>query len=97
MADLTHQQLKLITLDVQHADISYSHLQYDLIDHICCDLENQMNKGLSFEKAYEIVKSKIGLQGLQQIQEDTLDQILMKLDSINQLYLSLLKGRDKYG
>jgi len=72
MFELTHKHLELITSDVSRADISFSHLKYDLIDHICCDLENEMVRGLPFEKAYEMVKKRIGLHGLQQIQEDTL-------------------------
>jgi hypothetical protein len=72
MFELTHKHLELITADVSKADISFSHLKYDLIDHICCDLENEMNQGLPFEKAYEKVKKEIGIRGLQQIQEDTL-------------------------
>src|SRR6266540_2195145 len=75
MFELTHKHLELITADVSRADISYSHLKYDLIDHICCDLENEMGHGLPFEKAYEMVKKRIGLRGLQQIQEDTLSLI----------------------
>lgn len=75
MFELTHKHLELITADVSRADISFSHLKYDLIDHICCDLENEMSHGLPFEKAYEMVKKRIGLRGLQQIQEDTLSLI----------------------
>jgi hypothetical protein len=72
MFELSFAQLQLIKTEVSRADISLSHLQYDLIDHICCDIENTMSQGLPFEKAYEAVKKKIGIRGLQQIQEDTL-------------------------
>jgi hypothetical protein len=72
MVEITYKQLEIITADVERANISFSHLQDDLIDHICCDLENEMDKGLSFEKAYEMVKKKIGFRGLQHVQEDTL-------------------------
>lgn len=75
MFELTHKHLELITADVSKADISFSHLKYDLIDHICCDLEYEINQGLPFEKAYEKVKKRIGIRGLQQIQEDTLSLI----------------------
>ncbi len=72
MFELSFAQVQLIKTEVSRADISLSHLPYDLIDHICCDIENTMNQGLPFEKAYEAVKKKIGIRGLQQIQEDTL-------------------------
>jgi hypothetical protein len=44
----------------------------ELIDHICCDVEFEMKKGLDFPEAYSKVKSKIGSRGLKQIQEETL-------------------------
>jgi hypothetical protein len=72
MFELTRRHLDIITADVNKADIAFSHLKYDLIDHICCDLENEMSQGLPFEKAYEIIKKRIGIRGLQQIQVDTL-------------------------
>ncbi len=72
MYELNYKQLEIIKADVYRADISYSHLAYDLIDHICCDIEKEMNLGTPFGKAYEMVKEKIGLHGLQKIQEDTL-------------------------
>jgi len=75
MFELTNKHLEFITADVSRSDVSYSHLKYDLIDHICCDLENEMSHGLPFEKAYETVKKKIGIHGLKQIQEDTLSLI----------------------
>jgi hypothetical protein len=72
MFEISFQQLALIKSEVGRADISFSHLQYDLIDHVCCDVENAMSQGLSFEKAYEMVKQRIGIRGLQRIQEETL-------------------------
>jgi hypothetical protein len=72
MFELSFAQVQLIKTEVSRADISLSHLPYDLIDHICCDIENAMSQGLPFEKAYDAVKKKIGIRGLQQIQEDTL-------------------------
>jgi hypothetical protein len=72
MFELSFAQVQFIKTEVSRADVSLSHLPYDLIDHICCDIENTMNEGLPFEKAYEAVKKKIGIRGLQQIQEDTL-------------------------
>lgn len=72
MFEINFKQLAIIKAEVGRADISFSHLQYDLIDHICCDVENEMERGSPFEKAYEMVKQRIGIRGLQRIQEDTL-------------------------
>lgn len=72
MDELSYKHIELIKAEVYNAGISCSHLQYDLIDHICCDIENEMQKGLAFEKAYAKVKQQFSSDGLQKIQEETL-------------------------
>jgi hypothetical protein len=72
MVDLNNKQIEVVKAEVDRAGISFSHLQFDLIDHICCDIESQMLKGLDFEDAFQMIKHRFGLDGLQKIQEDTL-------------------------
>ncbi|MFN8206882.1 MAG: hypothetical protein U0T82_05660, partial [Bacteroidales bacterium] len=70
MDSLSLYQIEQISRDVRREDISFSHLLEDLIDHVCCDVEYEMEHGLSFSDAYLKVKQKIGLHGLQKIQSD---------------------------
>lgn len=72
MYELTYLNIEFLKKEVSKSGITFSHLQEDLIDHVCCDVEAEMNNGLPFEKAYESVILKIGIGGLQRIQEDTL-------------------------
>ncbi len=72
MNELGITQISLIARDVRCQRITFSHLCDDLIDHVCCDVEDEMENGLSFEKAYRKVKEKIGIRGLNKIQEETL-------------------------
>ncbi len=69
---LSIANIDLVKREIEKAGLTYSHLQDDLIDHICCDVEFEMQKGLSFVKAYERVKARIGIGGLERIQEETL-------------------------
>jgi hypothetical protein len=69
---LRPEEVQKVRREVAQAEISFSHLDDDLIDHICCDVEEEMEGGLAFDKAWAIVRSKIGLGGLERIQEDTL-------------------------
>lgn len=69
---LSIEQIKQIERDVAREQITFSHLQHDLIDHLCCDVEERILKGLSFEDAYHTVKENIGDKGLKSIQQDTL-------------------------
>ena len=64
MQDLTSANIEIIIAEVSKANISFSHLRDELIDHICCEVENEMQDGLSFENAFEKVKKIIGNKGL---------------------------------
>lgn len=69
---LTVTQITEIENIVDRAGIFYSHLRDDLIDHICCDIEEGVSSGLSFFEALERVRQKFGIQTLKNIQQDTL-------------------------
>jgi hypothetical protein len=72
MIELGMTEISLIIRDIRRQKIVFSHLCDDLIDHVCCDVEQEMESGVSFDQAYRKVKEKIGLGGLTRIQEDTL-------------------------
>jgi hypothetical protein len=72
MPELTLHHIDQISSDVRKQEITVSHLLDELIDHLCCDVENEMQKGLSFAEAYRNVKKKMGPRRLKEIQEETL-------------------------
>jgi hypothetical protein len=72
MTELTLQNIDLIIRDVKMEEIIFSHLLEDLIDHVCCDVEDEMQNGLNFTEAYKKVKDKMGTRRLKEIQEETL-------------------------
>lgn len=72
MQELTAKHTEQIIEIVNKAEITFSHLRNELIDHLCCEVESMMNKGLPFEIAYEKVKDLVGNKELKKIQEDTL-------------------------
>jgi hypothetical protein len=71
MYALSREQVAKIEADVECARITISHLADDLIDHICCEVENEMWNGKSFDQAYQVVKQQTGITILQKIQENT--------------------------
>lgn len=71
MCLLNKNQVGIIVSDVEMAKITFMHLSDDLIDHICCEVEMEMNHGKSFEEAYEIIKQQTGIKVLQKIQDNT--------------------------
>ena len=72
MPELSLQHIDLISHDISRQEIIFSHLLEDLVDHVCCDVENEMQKGMSFTEAYQRVKQKMGPRRLKEIQEETL-------------------------
>ncbi len=73
MNSLDKNQIELIESDVERARIILETLSQELVDHICCEVENEMEKnGKTFEEAYAIIKQQTGIQVLQKIQENTL-------------------------
>jgi len=72
MPELTLQHIDRITRDVRKQEIIFSHLADELIDHLCCDIESEMDSGLTFIEAYRKVKQKMGSRRLKEIQEETL-------------------------
>jgi hypothetical protein len=72
MPDLTFQNIAQISSDVRRQEITFAHLADELIDHICCDVEQEMQRGLNFAEAYRKVNEKMGERRLKEIQEETL-------------------------
>jgi hypothetical protein len=65
-------EIATVAKDVENEGINFSHLKFDLVDHICCEIESYMNRGISFAEAYGQVRQKFGIKGLRHIQQDTL-------------------------
>lgn len=72
MPELSLNDIDQISRDISREEITFSHLLDDLIDHVCCDVENEMSKGFSFREAYQMVKQRIGPRRFREIQEETL-------------------------
>ena len=72
MLGLTKGNIRIITETIDKAGISFSHLREDLIDHICCEVESEMENGTDFQKAFAKIKRSFGLKNLQKVQEQTL-------------------------
>jgi len=72
MHELSLHDIARISSDIRKQEITFSHLPDELIDHVCCDVEDEMHNGLSFLDAYLLVKERMGKRRLKEIQEETL-------------------------
>ena len=72
MAELNDKQIRRISKEIDRSGLTYTELQEELLDHLCCDVEAEMNEGLEFIRALEKVRKGMGDNRLQEIQEETL-------------------------
>jgi hypothetical protein len=99
MPDLSLHNIEEIALDIKRQEITFSHLLDDLIDHVCCDVEYEMQKGLSFGDAYSRVKAKMGSRRrIKEIQEETLYAVDSKYRKMkNTMKISGIAGTILFG
>lgn len=72
MAELTDREIKILSKEIDKQGLTYTQLQKELLDHLCCDIETKMDEGLEFLKAFEEVQNQIENNRIQEIQEETL-------------------------
>ena len=78
MNDLTEKQIDYITQIVNKSTIESAVMKEDLIDHFCCAIEADMQKGVSFETAYDKAYHHICPDGFDEIQRETIFLLTFK-------------------
>ena len=68
---LTEQQITLVRADIRHGGVETRDLEEDLLDHICCVMEEEGDEGLPFDELYHQIKQEIFPGGYREIQETT--------------------------
>ena len=69
---LTSKQEDIIEASVKNKGIQLPSLQDDIIDHLCCVVENQLGKGKEFDQLLEEAIADIAPHGLKDIQRQTI-------------------------
>jgi len=72
MAELSDKEIKILNREIDKQGLTYTQLQKELLDHLCCDIEAKMAEGIEFLQAYEEVQSRLENNRIQEIQEETL-------------------------
>ncbi len=68
---LNDQQVSFILNDIRRNGIELEELQLNLLDHICCVIENEMPPEKSFEEFYRSILPRFFRHELREIQEET--------------------------
>lgn len=84
MRSLSDEQIDFIAEDIRTRGVFTQSLQEDLLDHICCFIEEQDDDERPFGEVYRQALDAFGQSGLQGIQDET-------LFLINQPYQNVMK------
>ena len=78
MSNLTDENIELISQIIKECKIESAEMKEDLIDHFCCAIEEEMRKGLSFQKSYDKAYQNICPNGFDEIQRETVYLLTFK-------------------
>ena len=78
MFELQDKEIELISTDIEQQGLTFIPLKNELLDHICCQIELDMDNGMTFNEAYRKVKASIGRKRIRQVQDETLTLINKK-------------------
>ena len=53
MHEFTEQEIDQVSREIDQQGLTYTLLKNEILDHICCGIEAEMENGLTFNKAYE--------------------------------------------
>jgi hypothetical protein len=91
--NLSKTQVETIKLRLERGGITLSLLKDDLLDHICCAIEGQMDAGFDFEKSFRTAVADLAPNGLSDIEEQTVLMLNNKLIPMKKLtYVSGMLG-----
>lgn len=72
MSNLTDENIEFVARIVSESKIESAEMKEDLIDHFCCAIEEEMEKGLSFQQSYDKAYQNICPEGFDEIQRETI-------------------------
>lgn len=72
MYELSEQQIDFILSDIKSRGVEMEELQSDLLDHICCILEQDLEPGGNFEAVYAQTISRFFKKELKEIEDETI-------------------------
>lgn len=78
MYNISDSQVDFIIDDIKKRGVELEDLQDNLLDHVCCIIENELSEKESFYKFYEDTISKFYKKELVEIEEETKNLLIFK-------------------
>ncbi len=89
MNTLTEENIDFIYQDVQVKGIMLEGLLDEMVDHICCSIEPDIDKGVSFKIAYNNLMDTIESSTFKNVQHQTLLSTNLKFQNMKKLMVVL--------
>lgn len=90
MEILNQKQIQFLEDLLQEQGISYAPLQEEMLDHICCAIEEELAAGHTFDTATQRVLAIFGQNGLAKIQTATIQTLFQKKFTMKKVSLLVL-------
>ena len=71
MFKITDEHIDFILCDIKDNGVENEDLQNNLLDHICCIIEEQLEQNGNFEECYQRIKTSFYKQSYSEIEEET--------------------------
>src|SRR5690349_19902520 len=68
---LTHEQVELIRGHIRQSGIQLQSLEDDVLDHVCCVLENENDLNVNFQKRLLDAINDLAPEGLHKLEKET--------------------------
>jgi hypothetical protein len=78
MYSLSNEQVDHILSDIRRRGVEMEDLQYNLLDHICCILEQELEADGDFERLYQQTIQKFYKKELKEIEDETIKLLTFK-------------------
>jgi len=75
---ITDEQIEYILSDIRRNGVDMEDLQYNLLDHICCIIEQELKENDDFERFYHATLRRFYRRDLREIEEETINLLTFK-------------------
>jgi hypothetical protein len=89
MNELSEKEIDLISRNIDQQGLTFIQLKNEILDHICCQIEVEMDQGLLFNHAYRKVMEEMGKKRIREIQHETLSLISKKYRRMKRIMFAL--------
>ncbi|WP_020529398.1 GldL-related protein [Flexithrix dorotheae] len=79
MGNLTLENIEYLNQHLIKKEIKYDPLKGEMLDHVCCEIEELMDEGMSFPEAFMEFSKTVSTSNIKEIENETIHLVNYKL------------------